>query len=346
MVTLVMMIVITLIVLGFAEIARNEQRSSLDNQLSTAAYYAAESGINDARAVLNNAINTHSTLYDKTTCTPDSHYTATGAVDSTHNTSYTCLTVDTTPATLTYSIGANSTIVPLISAGGAFPRFDLTWTTQGDSAKCPSSGSPNTFTDLTSWTCPAPVVRIDLLDANKPLTRGNWGGSTATIFFVPFYSSTVGNVGTTSDFGAAHGARCSGSATATCTASICANLACSGSLGTQYYARITTIYVESNVGLTISAGGIKFDDAQAVIDATGKAQDVLRRVRVAVDLTDANSYAVPDGAIISADSVCKRFGVTNSSFTVYDTVNNDLKSGGGGNLFCDPATSNPGQPSP
>lgn len=343
MVTLVMMIVITLIVLGFAEIARNEQRSSLDDQLSTQAYYAAESGINDARAVIDSAIAANKVPPDKFSCAPDGNYTG-GIVDNQHGASYTCLTVNTHPTALSYSIGASSTVVPLLSAGGAFPRFDLTWTTEGDSTKCPISG-PITFTDSGSWSCPAPVVRVDLLDAGQPLSRANWSNSTATIFFVPF-SSNVPNVGTTKDKGTARGARCTGTTSASCTASICLNVTCTGNLGTSYYARITTIYVETNVGLNISASGIKFDGAQAVIDATGKAQDVLRRVRVAVDLTDANSYAIPDGAIVSADSICKRFGVTNSSFTIPRTVNNDLNSGGDGNLFCDPATSNPGTPSP
>jgi hypothetical protein len=73
--------------------------------------------------------------------------------------------------------------------------------------------------------------------------------------------------------------------------------------------RVTTLYQTSSV-LTVSAGGTKFDDAQAAIDSTGEAQNVLRRVLVAVDLTDANDYQVPSGAIITRDSICKRFEVT------------------------------------
>lgn len=347
MVTLVMMIVITLIVLGFAEIARNEQRSSLDDQLSTQAYYAAESGVNDARAVINQTVAGGGTPQDKNSCAPDATYTASGVVDASHNASYTCLQVDTHPAALTYSIGYDSTIVPLLSAGGVFKQFDLSWATPGDGSACPVSGSPATFTTVSSWNCPAPVVRVDLLDANGALSRANWGNVTATIFFVPFYSGSVANVGTISDRGAARGAQCSGTSTVTCKASICNNVSCAGSLGgTNYYARITTMYVQNNVTLSLTAGGTKFSGAQAVIDATGKAQDVLRRVRVAADLTDANVYAAPSGGLVSADSVCKRFGVTNTSFTVYDTPNNDLKAGGGTNMFCDPATSNPGVPTP
>ena len=46
-VTLIMSVVITLIVLGFAQVSTREQSNALQNQLSTTAYYAAESGIND-----------------------------------------------------------------------------------------------------------------------------------------------------------------------------------------------------------------------------------------------------------------------------------------------------------
>ena len=50
MMTLVIMLVISLIVIGIAQLSRREQRQALDNQLSTQAFYAAESGVNDAQA--------------------------------------------------------------------------------------------------------------------------------------------------------------------------------------------------------------------------------------------------------------------------------------------------------
>ena len=51
-VTLIIMIVLTLIVTGFAQLARREQREALDRQLSAQASYAAESGINALKAAL------------------------------------------------------------------------------------------------------------------------------------------------------------------------------------------------------------------------------------------------------------------------------------------------------
>ncbi|MBP7807565.1 pilus assembly PilX N-terminal domain-containing protein, partial [Candidatus Saccharibacteria bacterium] len=51
-VTMVFLSVITLITVSFAFLMRREQRQVLDRQLSTQAFYAAESGVNDAVAAL------------------------------------------------------------------------------------------------------------------------------------------------------------------------------------------------------------------------------------------------------------------------------------------------------
>ncbi len=343
LVTMVMMIVITLIVLGFAEIARTEQRSSLDDQLSTQAYYAAESGINDARAIIDTALATGGTVQSKGTCADANGYNLNASnlstIDSSHSVSYTCVLVDPTPATLTYQISpGSSSIVPLLSSGTQFASINLSWTVPGTAvsncftvAKDPS---PSTFPDLPSWTCNAPVVRIDLLDANLPLARANWGSNTATMFLVPYDSNVVPNTAYMSSRGTATAARCVASApqnTTTCTAQICRAAACTALGGTSYYARITSLYV-GNAKLSISANNVTFVGAQATIDATGKAQDVLRRVAVSVDLTDANARKIPSAAIETEDSICKRFGVTDSVFKVYD----DLNAGGGtpDNPYC------------
>ena len=52
MITIIMMLVITLIVIGFTQVSNRNRRESLDRQLSTQAFYAAESGVNEALKVL------------------------------------------------------------------------------------------------------------------------------------------------------------------------------------------------------------------------------------------------------------------------------------------------------
>jgi hypothetical protein len=63
---------------------------------------------------------------------------------------------------------------------------------------------------------------------------------------------------------------------------------------------------------------IKLSGAQAQIDATGKAQDVLRRILVNVPLHASNSNALPDYALESTDSICKRFAVMDGYYSVPD----------------------------
>lgn len=325
MVTMIMMIVISLLVLGFAELSRNEQRSTLDQQLSAQAYYAAESGVNDAREAMNTMVTAGQPVQSKTVCGNQGGYTLNGVVDATHNVSYTCVLIDTTPSTLVYNVGYTSTVMPILSSGGAFGKLTLTWklpagTTSGSAAGCytnaASLGQFPVASGTGQWSCDYPVVRVDLFDAKGPtFARANWNANTATMFFVPFNSSSIGNNAALADRGASVPAQCNAT---TCTANI------TGLGGTAYYMRVTTLY-RTDSQLAISAvGGTTFTGAEATIDSTGKAQDVLRRMLVAVDLTGANAHKIPSGALIVEDSVCKRFGVTNGYFGVYD----DMSAGG------------------
>jgi hypothetical protein len=47
-VCMIIMTILSLITIGFAQIMAREQRQALDRQLSSQAFYAAESGVNDA----------------------------------------------------------------------------------------------------------------------------------------------------------------------------------------------------------------------------------------------------------------------------------------------------------
>src|SRR5688572_1479839 len=102
MVTMILMIVISLIVLGFAQISRRNQRQTLDRQLSTQAFYAAETGINDAAELIKGA---SGVVPDKPDCASSGggFYTLTPTIDATNNVEYTCLTVDPSPESLVYS---------------------------------------------------------------------------------------------------------------------------------------------------------------------------------------------------------------------------------------------------
>jgi hypothetical protein len=62
--------------------------------------------------------------------------------------------------------------------------------------------------------------------------------------------------------------------------------------------------------LTISPpAGKTFTGAQISVDATGKAQDVLRRIKESVNVNTGNTNALGSQPIISGDSVCKRWAI-------------------------------------
>src|SRR5688572_29540682 len=120
LVTMLLMIVISLIVLGFAQVSRRNQRQATDRQLSSQAFYAAETGINDARNLIKGALATSTTIPPKPDCTPGSGPAAafygslTPALDAANNVAYSCLMVDPAPAELVYDgITNKGTIIPV-----------------------------------------------------------------------------------------------------------------------------------------------------------------------------------------------------------------------------------------
>ena len=100
-VSMLIMIIMSLTVFGFTKIMQREQRQAVDKQLSTQAFYAAESGINDAVAKIHDpAVIAAGGLQDKKKCDTSSNVVTNpsglvGAIDATNNVGYTCLLIDT-----------------------------------------------------------------------------------------------------------------------------------------------------------------------------------------------------------------------------------------------------------
>ncbi|HVX56620.1 MAG TPA: pilus assembly PilX N-terminal domain-containing protein [Candidatus Saccharimonadales bacterium] len=96
-IALIFIIVLALLTVGFAQLARREQQTALDKQLGTQASYAAESGINAAYRDIKNGYITSANADDqncmKTTAVNPSAATASHAVDSGNGVTYTCLLV-------------------------------------------------------------------------------------------------------------------------------------------------------------------------------------------------------------------------------------------------------------
>jgi hypothetical protein len=75
----------------------------------------------------------------------------------------------------------------------------------------------------------------------------------------------------------------------------------------RYIARIKSVYNNADLRITATAVdnsgvNVEFIGAQIAIDATGRANDVLRRINVHIGNPD---YPIPEAVIQSMDGVCK-----------------------------------------
>lgn len=302
MLTVVMILVISLIVLGLAQISRRELRQSADSQLSAQAFYAAESGVNDAARKLNTFIG--STIPPKDECGNVGPYNFNTIISAADGISYSCLLIEPNPTSLTATLGQDSQVLPLKATdGAALGSIKLNWTKPdgipGTYTNCPSN-TDHVFSPTGSWACPYGLLRIDLVNtSSNAYDRASLLSNTMTLFIVPTRASGGGTA--TASFAAGAGAHVANGCVTSC------QLTISGLSGKEYYLRATEIY-RTGGELNVSLDGLRgLTGAQAVVDATGKAQDVLRRVRVTLDIAGDNNNRGAVGGVMSGESICKQF---------------------------------------
>ncbi len=314
-VTLILIIIITLIVLGFATISRREQRQALDRQLSTQAFYAAESGINDAVSAINSGSFTQIGHYpsgQKKSC-DDPAGIFTGSVNSSVGASYTCLLIDTTPPEAQYQITNGKAVSADLHFGGASPvnaaaQLIIDWTSDGNAKANTPDGAPNfNLPDSGTWNGSA-LLQVQLTDLNNGYSRSALNNSTFTTYLYPSNSissipfKTTGSLNGLLAQGHIYKAGCSGGK--------CEAIITFSPAATHLFLHIGAMYENADVtirALDSSGGSMNFLGVQATIDSTGKAQDVLRRVQVHLPLqkqSDSSIYAVQ-----SANGICKQLQV-------------------------------------
>lgn len=319
-VTIIIMVIVTLIVLAFARIVRREQRQALDRQLSTQAFYAAETGINDAIKVLK-AVPPGDPLPTKTDCAGGAPFPlpADTVLNSADGVAYTCLLVSNTQDSLEYTVGDTAAVAPVKLAASDTANIEtITVSWQGKDNTVISGCSGKDLPKAGEWSssCGPGVVRLDLVPIPASLNRVDLVATTMTAFLFPNKDSA--GVDTTivydnnkgfSKQGQKYLVECK---TPTPPAHQC-SIKIDVPTGKQFQLRLQSLYNSSRVNIVAEDGAVpaarlKLVDAQASIDSTGKAKDVLRRIQVRVPLSGP-SGASGSFAIQSADDLCKRFRV-------------------------------------
>lgn len=339
MVTMIMLLVIALIVIGFTQITNRNSRQALDEQLSTQAFYAAESGVNQAIQKIYQTAD-KSTLQPQTNCT-DNKYGALTVLSSSPNpdVAVTCLLVKpvTSDIQLTAKQGS-STIVPIETAdanGNPKNRSQLTFTWSlpatysgaANSTVCASDFSNGKFPQTESASCGFGVLRVDLLqyaNLNDINTNGSSqkgatysADNTVSLYLAPSNASSPVGISsfTNSNERAFIG-------TASCNSSSCiAQINFAGpAQNQQYFARVSSLYNDANVvtidGTISGSPGDAYFKGIYEIDATGQAQDVFRRVQVRYN--PFASGTLPASALQTTGDICKRFTYVGTNDVRYD----------------------------
>ncbi len=332
-VTVILMLVISLIVLGFAKFVRREQRQALDRQLNTQAFYAAESGVNDAIEAIEGGYSSA-----KTECGPPAPGPLVPAslldnqVDAAKGVSISCLLINPTPDHLLLSVKTTeSTLVPIKNNNGTtFTSIEIYWSDQAGGSDF-SCGPVGEFTTQSTWPCETGALRVDLVPLANP-TRDNLIANTfSAVFFPTTGSGTIALVDAQGRFnqGAIVGASC----LATQSPGVCkVTIDTSAVSESSYYLKIRSLYRTNTVRIIANdiTGRVLFSGAQAIVDSTGKANDILRRVQVRKPLYD--QLTVPDFGLQTADTLCKRLHITQAGVIIIDLS----QSGGIDTTSCTP----------
>jgi Tfp pilus assembly protein PilX len=326
-VALSFIIIMSLITTSFALLSRREQRQSLDRQLSTQAFYAAESGVNDAIQ----AVKAGTTNVDD--C---------GAVNTNaafkpnlgQNLSYTCVLVNESPTAIEETVSTDDSKVVRVQSSSNIGKLRISWQ---DANGAQTFTAPSNTTHYlpqqtfnqdqpTSYANNTGIVRAMIIPVSGALSRNSLINNTQTLFLYPLVSASVGQVGSyTTVFPTAQtsqGAFLDGQCNIGNINTPSPGLPqyCNGEVkglsafGTKtFYVRLTGIYQSSKVTIQAfaddgSTTALPLLNGQVVIDSTGKASDVLRRIQVRVPIQ--NTYYTPEYALESADDICKLLGVS------------------------------------
>lgn len=312
-VTISLVIILALITTSFALLTRREQRRALDRQLSTQAFYAAESGVNAA------IDNIDDPQYDNPVTDCKGGNPLANNNDVGDGFKYTCVLVNKSPKSLEYSaVKTDESTIVLIDNPSA-DKLEISWQASDQTGPLNYSNSVDfAFPDKnaignspTTWK--AGILRATLMPvprnpAADPITRTNLINQSGTFFLYP----QAGGTNSVALGSNQNGQLVSGNCSDTNTPRFCkVNITGLNSSNNKYYLRLTSVYKNSNVSIKAYFNAtnteLELPGVQAVIDSTGKASDILRRVQVRVPL--GNSYYYPEFAIETKESICKELNV-------------------------------------
>lgn len=342
-------VLLSIIAVAFIRLAISERRQATDDDLTTAAFYAAESGLEDARRAIKEFVLNAS--YTDTQLNGDECTSATGTDSTlggtTLDASYSCQLIDLTPESLVAKPGAgNSHLFKLdaVNSGTDVPasmnRIVVQWNDQdndGERNARPSADTANL--DVGDWTSSAnnypAQLRLNLFAVARSGVQFSHirdAGESVTGFINPVNVAPTVHRLTVQDFDSEllQGGCNNPGSSFTCSVEIdLSNDPAIPNSGQDYWLRdiptrytstawivymeVQTLYQSDTVQVEVFNGSTQrsLQGAQARIDVTGQSGDSFRRIETFVPLEGSGELSLPDGlSVVGGDRICKDFFVT------------------------------------
>ncbi len=308
--------IISLIATGFALVSRREGRQALDRQLSTQAFYAAESGVNDAiQKIKAGAANI-------TDC--DQVNTINPAQASLGNElAYTCVLINESPTNLEFDQSAGVSI-KRVQAASPITKLRISWQSKNNDKTFAPAGSQAVLpqkdyvaNNSNKFPSTAPILRLTATPVPGGFTRQDLINNTQTLFLYPYEVNSPANPvqqpfqSGLDTQGSIVSGNCHEDNDSLNLPRYC-NVEITGLNSTLIYLSLKSLYTDSNVAIEAfgADGQLTLLNGQAVIDATGRANDVLRRIQVRVPIEETSD--VPGFALQVTDGICKKISVAPS----------------------------------
>ena len=276
---------------------------------------------------------------------------STTANDEALEQAYTCVTVDLeTPDYVSSSSSNISRLIPL-RATEEFNTVTIEWFSRDDLGTSTTSTSVNLLSGISSpmplrqtssWPVDRPpLLRTQLMQYGDSFTLEQFdymSGSESNANTIFLYPTSASAANTSTSFAARDQRRTSptGQTPADISADTPLPVRCRASLASGGYScqidltlpapigggdrtaylRLTPLYNTTHFRVSLANGSrdVDFDGVQPIVDSTGRANDLFRRVQSRVDMEDT-TFPYPEGAIdLSSGDLCKNFAVTDTSY--------------------------------
>lgn len=333
-------ILLTVLTTGFIRIMINENQQANDDDFSSRAYYAAESGVEDMKRALAQYYPSDTAKLNAAICDPPVGYS--NVVSAALGISYPCKLLNFNPPSIEATLpGDGSTLQWRLRSqnDASFNAIRISWHSLSDTVDGANVAfrTTNTIPTYGAWNnggTPFPaMIRSQIFGYTTagPVNEADLKANNYAGFLNP---TSTANGNSIDISGALNGATTPTNVLCTANTTTYGGYACQTTInitsigsfsGKTMFLRLKSLFdtngTKVKIELMNGSNVVNTSDAQAIVDVTGRAGTLFRRVQSRVSLPGtASSDLMPEFGLESGDNICKRIELTDTTETLNGCV--------------------------